>query len=112
MNAFIYQGVDKDTFVFIGVRGQVVYKHRLSFYISTLLLRSDVGEVDVCWLLQMLFVTLAALMDDDLGYKSVQDFRRPFCNVGVLFSKGYQFVHITCRIGKQCVSPPARSDEN
>ena len=30
------QGYDKDTFVFIGIRGQEVRMHRLSFGISTL----------------------------------------------------------------------------
>lgn len=31
-----YRGYDKDTFVFIGIRGQEVRMHRLSFDISTL----------------------------------------------------------------------------
>ena len=37
---------------------------------------TDMGKVDVDLLLRMLFVSFTAFMDDDLGYKGVQDFWR------------------------------------
>lgn len=43
------------------------------------------GEVDVDLLLRMSFVPFTALMDNNLGYKGVQDLGRQFCNPGVLF---------------------------
>lgn len=46
---------------------------------------TDMGEVDVDLLLRMSFVPFTALMDNNLGYKGVQDLRRQFCNPGVLF---------------------------
>lgn len=58
------------------------------------------GEVDVDLLFRMLFVPFTALMDDNLGYKGVQNFRCQFCNAGVLFGEGYKFVHIACRLGQ------------
>ena len=46
---------------------------------------TDMGEVDVDLLLRMSFVPFTALMDNNLGYKGVQDLGRQFCNPGVLF---------------------------
>ena len=42
----------------------------------------DMGEVDIDLLLRMLFVPFTALMDDGLGYKGMQDFKRQFCDAG------------------------------
>lgn len=70
-------------------------KHCLSSGIFTPPHDTDMGKVDVDLLFRMLFVPFTAFMDDNVGYKGMQNFGCQFCNAGVLFGEGYKFVHIS-----------------